>query len=504
MNLAHWLERTARENPQAPALFLGQEQVANYREFQARAAGLARSLRDMGVMPGDRIATFVKNCPQYLIVKYATWIAGAAIVPINNKLHARETAWILENAAAKFCFVSADLAEPLREVTELSLVDVSSDYFTDLCNLKPLSVTPRGASDLAWLFYTSGTTGQPKGVMMTHGMLTAMSLAYTNDVDEVRAEDAVIYGAPMSHGAGIYSMLHIRAGARHVCPVSGGFDAAETLDLAAHFGSVQMFMAPTMVRYLLDAAKASGRKGDGLRTIVYAGGPMYNADIIEAVEHFGPVFVQIYGQGECPMGITALSRHDVADRLHPRWRERLGSVGQAQSIVDVMIADADGRPLPAGQTGEIMVQGLPVMPAYWRNVRATEATLVNGWLMTGDMGALDEDGYLTLKDRSKDMIISGGSNIYPREVEECLLMHPDVHEVSVVGRDSAQWGEDVVAFVVAAPGATVDPAGLETHCLENIARFKRPKDYVVVSELPKNNYGKVLKTELRTRLDAKS
>ncbi len=396
--------------------------------------------------------------------------------------------------------MTPDLAGPLDDVTDVPLTDVASDRFSTLCAADPLPIIARKADDLAWLFYTSGTTGQPKGVMMTHGMLTAMSLAYTNDVDEVRAEDAVIYGAPMSHGAGIYSMLHIRAGARHVCPLSGGFDAGETLDLAACFGSVQMFMAPTMVRYLLDAAKAGGRTGEGLRTIVYAGGPMYNADIIEAVDHFGPVFVQIYGQGECPMGITALSRHDVADRSHPRWRERLGSVGRAQSIVEVMIGDADGRPLPAGHTGEIMVQGLPVMPGYWRNVAATEKTLVNSWLMTGDMGALDEDGYLTLKDRSKDMIISGGSNIYPREVEECLLMHPDVHEVSVVGRASAQWGEDVVAFVVVALGAAPDIATLEAHCLDNIARFKRPKEYIFLKELPKNNYGKVLKTELRGRL----
>lgn len=500
MNLAHWLERTAREHPQSPALFQGQDLVADYGAFYAQAAGLARSLRDMGVAPGDRVATFVKNCPQYLVVKYAAWIAGAAIVPVNNKLHAREAAWILENAGAKLCCVTPDLIQALGEVADVPLVDVTSDRFTGLCIADPLSITPRGADDLAWLFYTSGTTGQPKGVMMTHGMLTAMSLAYTNDVDEVRAEDAVIYGAPMSHGAGIYSMLHIRAGARHVCPLSGGFDADETLDLAAHFGSVQMFMAPTMVRYLLDAAKASGRKGEGLRTIVYAGGPMYNADIIEAVDHFGPVFVQIYGQGECPMGITALTRCEVADRSHPRWRECLGSVGRAQSIVDVMIGDTAGRPLPAGQTGEIMVQGLPVMPGYWRNVEATEKTLVNGWLMTGDMGALDEDGYLTLKDRSKDMIISGGSNVYPREVEECLLTHPSVHEVSVVGRMSAEWGEEVVAFVVVAPGVRSDAAVLEAHCLDNIARFKRPKDYFFVPELPKNNYGKVLKTELRALL----
>jgi long-chain acyl-CoA synthetase len=227
---------------------------------------------------------------------------------------------------------------------------------------------------------------------------------------------------------------------------------------------------------------------------------MYRADIEEAVDWFGPKFVQIYGQGECPMAITALSRADVADRDHPRWRERLASVGRAQSAVEVAIGDAEGRPLPPGESGEIMVRGAPVMPGYWNAPEATAKTLKDGWLMTGDVGSLDADGYLTLADRSKDVIISGGTNIYPREVEEVLLTHPDVHEVSVVGRPSAEWGEDVVAFVVTAPGATLDPAALDAHCLSQMARFKRPKDYVALPELPKNNYGKVLKTDLRERL----
>ena len=224
---------------------------------------------------------------------------------------------------------------------------------------------------------------------------------------------------------------------------------------------------------------------------------MYLADIVEAVEWFGPKFVQIYGQGECPMTITALSRDEVAERAHPRWRERLGSVGRAQSVVEVAIGGADGM-LPVGETGEIMVKGAPVMPGYWRDDAATARTLRDGWLMTGDVGRLDGDGYLTLVDRSKDLIISGGSNIYPREVEEVLLQHPAVHEVSVVGRPSAQWGEEVVAFVVCA--REVSEGELDAYCLDNIARFKRPKGYVFLDDLPKNNYGKVLKTELRERL----
>ena len=251
-----------------------------------------------------------------------------------------------------------------------------------------------------------------------------------------------------------------------------------------------------MVKRMTGAARAAGDRGEGLRTVVYGGGPMYLADIEEAVAHFGPVFVQIYGQGECPMGISALSRAEVADRSHPNWRERLASVGRAQSPVEVRIGDAEGQALPAGEIGEIMVRGDVVMPGYWRNEAATAKTLVDGWLMTGDMGLMDADGYVTMRDRSKDMIISGGSNVYPREVEEVLLTHPGVREVSVVGRPHADWGEEVVAFVVG-EAATGE---LDRLCLDNIARFKRPKDYVFVPELPKNNYGKVLKTELRKQL----
>jgi long-chain acyl-CoA synthetase len=216
----------------------------------------------------------------------------------------------------------------------------------------------------------------------------------------------------------------------------------------------------------------------------------------------GPRFVQIYGQGESPMVGTALSRQHLADTQHPRYTERLASVGLAQTPVRIRVCDHQGQDMPLGEVGEVLIQGDSVMAGYWHNPEATAAAIRDGWLWTGDMGALDADGFLTLKDRSKDLIISGGSNIYPREVEEVLLHAPGVHEVAVVGAPDAEWGEIVVAFVVPLPGADLSIEALDAHCLQEIARFKRPKRYEIVQELPKNNYGKVLKTALRARLQS--
>jgi len=498
MNLGTWLERTARHDPDRPALFLGQDQVATYGQFHHRAGQVAAWLESQGIQPGDRVGIFMKNVPDYLVVLYGIWYAGAAAVPINAKLHGREARFILENSGTRLTFATGELVRALTEAGVTSpVLDTNNTAFAEshaAARAAPIHCAP---DDLAWLFYTSGTTGRPKGVMITHQMLVTMSLCYQSDVDHVYPDDAILYAAPMSHGAGIYNMVHVLAGARHVCPTSGGFDPAEIFDLARHHGAVQMFAAPTMIRRMTDAAKEAGVTGEGLRTVAYGGGPMYLADIIEAEIHFGPIFVQIYGQGECPMAITVLPRTDVSDREHPDWRSRLASIGRAQSAVEVRIGAPDGSRLPPGEHGEIMVRGETVMPGYWDNPDATAKTLIDGWLMTGDMGFMDVAGYVTLQDRSKDMIISGGSNIYPREVEEVLLTHPKVNEASVVSRAHPDWGEEVVAFVV----GSATPDQLDKLCTENIARFKRPKAYVFVPELPKNNYGKVLKTELRKRLE---
>jgi long-chain acyl-CoA synthetase len=369
---------------------------------------------------------------------------------------------------------------------------------------RAVPIAERAPDDVAWLFYTSGTTGRPKGVMITERNLMTMGLAYFVDVDPIGADDAMVYAAPMSHGCGLYAIPHLMAGARHVVPASGGVDAAELFALGRELGPLSTFAAPTIVKRLVDHAEQQRLTPDdaaaSFKTIVYGGAPMYLADIQRALRVMGPRFVQIYGQGETPMTATALARRLIADASHPRHVERLGSVGTAQTPVQLRVADAQGRELPVGETGEVLVRGDSVMAGYWRNPEASAAALRDGWLWTGDVGCLDGDGFLTLKDRSKDLIISGGSNIYPREVEEVLLAAPDVAEAACVGAPDAEWGEVVVAFVVARPGCALDSAALDAHCLAHIARFKRPKRYLIVDALPKNHYGKVLKTELRALL----
>jgi long-chain acyl-CoA synthetase len=508
MSLAHLLLRQAHLKPDQTAIFHGLDAWASHGEWAARSAALAQRMRDAGLAPGDRVLLFMRNHPRYLEILWAAWWAGLVVVPVNAKLHPREAEWIIDNSQARWGFVTRDVAAaPLAGLERQ--IDVESPacdtLLTSVADAFAVPVTGRAPDDVAWLFYTSGTTGRPKGVMLTHRNLMTMGLTYFVDVDPVAATDTIVYGAPMSHGAGIYAIPHLMAGARHVVPASGGVDPAELFDLGWRLGPLSTFAAPTIVKRLVDHAEhhgiAQAASARAFKTIVYGGAPMYVADIERALRVMGPCFVQIYGQGETPMVGTALSRQQIGDGAHPRHRERLASVGVAQTPVQIRIADAMGHSLPTGEVGEVLVKGDSVMSGYWRNPEATAAAVRDGWLFTGDVGCLDDEGFLTLKDRSKDLVISGGSNIYPREVEEVLLTVPGVEEAAVVGAPDPEWGEVVVAFVVLVPGALVTIEQLDQHCLAQMARFKRPKRYLLVPSLPKNNYGKVLKTELRERLN---
>src|SRR5208282_4114444 len=508
-NLAALLFDMARRLPERPAVS-DDGSSRTYRELAERVARLAGGLRAYGLAPGDRVLLALENCSEFFELLFACWTAGLCAVPTNARLHPREVEYIAENSGARLLVATPTLAEALvpLEASVASLERVISTrngaYDALLASGEPLCPEPATSAptDTAWLFYTSGTTGRPKGVMLTHRNLTMAALCYHADVDTIEGADCIVHAAPMSHGSGLYIAPHVAKAACHVVPESAGFDAPEICRLLDRHRGVTMFYAPTMVRRLIDYRGLVDAKLANLKTIVYGGAPMYVADLEEAMRILGNKLIQIYGQGESPMTITCLSRRHHWMKDDPRHEAHLTSAGLPFTGMEVMIADGADNPLPAGETGEVLARGDAVMKGYWRNPEATAAALRGGWLHTGDVGALDEEGFLTLKDRSKDLIISGGTNIYPREVEGVLLKHESVHEVSVIGRPHPDWGEEVVAFVVAAAGERVGSEELDRLCLDNIARFKRPKEYRFVDALPKNNYGKILKTELRERLKA--
>ncbi len=495
MNLALWLERAGKAYPERAAVAAGERVALTYCALAGRVARIAGGLREqLGLQPGDRVAIAARNSVGFLEMLYAIWHAGLVAVPVNAKLHPAELAYILDHAGARACLASPGLDAEIAACAPGTLEHLMTLGGTDyerLAQTDAIAPTLRAPDELAWLFYTSGTTGRPKGAMLTHGVLAAASYAYAAEVDPISPGDALLHAAPMSHGSGVYMMATVARLGINVAPESSSFDAEEALRLFDAWPRTSMFAAPTMVKRLVECR--ADCNPDNIRAIIWGGAPMYVADALKAIERFGPRFAQIYGQGEGPMTITTLSKQDIADRQHPRWAERLGSAGRPYACVEVMVADGDDRALPCGEAGEVLCRGDAVMAGYWRNPDASAATLKGGWLHTGDIGAFDAEGYLTLKDRSKDVIISGGSNIYPREVEEVLLEHARVREVSVIGRPDREWGEVVVAYVV----GEATRSELDALCLNGIARFKRPKEYVFVDALPKNNYGKILKTELR-------
>ena len=500
MNIAIHMKRAGSAFPGYPAIAKGSTVLRTYDEVAERVTRLASALTGhFKLEQGERVALTMCNCPEYLEILYACWHAGLVTVPVNAKFHRNEFAYILENSQAKICFATRDLVDTIApllagEALE-AVVDVSARDYRQLLECDPLPMVSREPRDPAWLFYTSGTTGKPKGAVISHGNLHAMSFCYFADVDQEPPWQAILHAAPMSHGSGFYGLAHVREASCQVIPESGGFDVEEIYHLIESWPDAVFFAAPTMVKRLLDHPIDTDTTK--LKTIIYGGGPMYLEDCLAGLERYGPKLAQLYGQGESPMTITALSSRIHAEKDHPRWCQRLSSVGTPQSAVQVRIANPEGDWLPAGEVGEVLVRGETVMNGYWRNPEASEETLRNGWLHTGDYGCFDEEGFLTLKDRSRDLIISGGTNIYPREVEEVLIKHPDVSEVAVVGRPDREWGEVVVAYVVTSTDEEIDEKSFDNFCIEHIARFKRPRFYHTVDTLPKSSYGKVLKTKLR-------
>lgn len=498
MNVAALIEQAARSCPDAVAVSWVDRPLWTYSELMARAGSLAAGLRRMGLMPGDRVAFAMSNHPAFYEVLLGAWFAGLTPAPQNCRLHPAEIGYAAGDCAARACFSTPDLTERLRDhlPRDCALIDVDSSAYARLHGHGTLKVEPRAPEDPAWLFYTSGTTGKPKGAVHTNRTLSAMIVSFLAD-SGTTLDDHLLHLAPLSHASGFLGLAYLVRGRNNVILPTGSLEAEVLAKAFTAFGPLSFFAVPTIVRRLMEPALLDPRLIPKVKRIFFGGAPMYVEDLKRALEVFGPERLwHLYGQGESPNTITHLPPRLFGDPADPDYEARLASVGVPRSGVLVRVVREDGSDARPGEIGEVLVQGDTLMAGYWNRPEATAETLRDGWLHTGDLGSMDAKGYLTLVDRSKDMIISGGSNIYPREIEEVLLTHPNVAECAVIGVPDTEWGEIPVAFVVA-QGKRPSTDDLDALCLNQLARYKRPKTYRFMADLPKSPYGKILKRELR-------
>jgi acyl-CoA synthetase (AMP-forming)/AMP-acid ligase II len=511
MNIGSYLTRAAEQVPDRLAVACGNYR-ASYAEEERRVNALAIALKSLGLRQGDRAAILQWNCPQFLETMLACFKAGFCVVPINARLHPEEVRYHLQDCeagaviyGAEFGDAIACIRESLPTTRHFISIDARSSCELDFESLvrdhaTTIDQTVRVESDdLAWLFYTSGTTGRPKGAMLTYGNLDYAITSLLADVLPIDYRDAALHAAPLSHGSGFQALTNVAKAAANVILFPRHFEPTNVFETIERYRVTNIFLAPTMIKLLVDAPEIEKYDLSSLRHIVYGGGPMYVDDLKIALGRLGPLFVQIYAQGETPMTGTYLRREDHVTHGSEEQESRLMSAGVARTGVEVRILDAEDGEGARGELGEIVVRGPSVMKGYWRQPDATADTLRNGWLHTGDVGYMDSSGYVFILDRKKDMIISGGANIYPREIEEVIQQHPAVKEVAVVGVPDELWGESVRAVVALHDGYSVTEHDIVSECLGHLASYKKPTSVEFVPELPKNANGKILKRELRDR-----
>ena len=509
MNVGTLLTKAARSFPDNLALVHGEKSL-NYAKFNSRVNRLANAFYRLGLRKGDNVALLQYNYPETLESMFACFKAGLGAVPINWRLHPKEFAFIMDHSESRAAIISPEFNESILGVRNRipnvqSIISLDSDQgeLTDFDTL--LSAESDGfidvdvqPDDLAWIFYTSGTTGLPKGAMLTHRNLLAMTMNFYADMcPGLGPNDVILHAAPLSHGSGCYAIPNVGKAAVNVILDSKSFDPNLIFETIQEYRVTNMFAAPTMIKLMVESPAVDQYNHSSLKSLNYGGAPMLVEDLKQAMSKLGPCMVQLFGQAESPMTIAYLPHRDHVREGSPEQIERLSSAGIPRTDVEIKIFDPDDNELPVGETGEIVTRSDLVMKGYWRNPEATAETIKNGWLHTGDMGYLDDGGYLFIMDRSKDMIISGGENIYPREIEEVLIKHPAVREVAVIGVPNPKWGEAIKAVVSLVEGESATEDELTDFCKANLASYKKPKSVDFVEELPKNNYGKILKRELR-------
>jgi long-chain acyl-CoA synthetase len=508
VNLGQLLTNSARRFPDRPAVTWG-EHVVTYAELDRRTNALANGLSALGVAKGDRVGVLMRNRPEMLEAMFACFKAGFCLVPLNSRFTADEVRYHVSDPGAVAVLTDAEGGPLVRDALDPGVhvvVAGSTSTPTGTVDHEELLAGAPGTSavvdtrrdDLAWLFYTSGTTGRPKGAMLSHGALGFVTASWLADLTPMDETGVTLHAAPLSHGAGFHAIAATARGAHQVIPADARFDPPAVLELMARERVTNTWLVPTQIVMLVDSLDGKRAELPDLRQVIYGGAPFAPADLRQALEVFGPVLVQLYAQGETPMTATVLPATDHAAALAGDRPDRLASAGVARPGTDVRILGEDDGELPIGEVGEVCVRGGAVMLGYWGRPEATAETLRNDWLHTGDLGRMDEFGYVYLLDRAKDLIISGGSNVYAVEVEAAMADHPAVNEVAVIGLPDRTWGELVVAVVV--PNGEPDEAAIAAHCRTTLAGYKQPRRFVFVDALPRNAYGKVLKRELRDQL----
>ena len=513
MNTGELIRRCCLYYADRIAFSQGDRQLS-YRQLNERINRLANALISMGLQKGDRVAIFSKNRPQIIETAFACYKAGLVTVPLNARLTMTEVMHMLTNSESSVLMLGREFvaniekarAEASSGMSGVRHFIATANPGTDMTDYETLLVESRpeepaiqvGLDDVASLNYTSGTTGVLKAAILTHRNRICMAqkqlLIPGIDVDR----DAVIgHASPLTHGG--YTMVlpvMLRGGRGVILP---GFDVKELFRTIERERVTHLMLVPTMINMMLNHPDLKSHDLSSLRTILYAASPMPVERIRQALDAFGAVLIQCYGCTESSALITYLSKEDHLVDDDPKRMKRIASCGVPMMTCDVRVVTKAGTDIAPGEIGEIIERGDDTMMGYWRDPERTAETLKNGWLHTGDLATMDEDGYIYLVDRKNDMIISGGYNIYPSEIEEVLYRHPSVYEAAVIGVPDDLWGEAVKAVVVLKEDMPTTAEELIEHCKIDLASYKKPKIVDFVTKLPKNPSGKVVRRLLRER-----
>jgi len=505
MDLTQPLHKALQERPHAIALVCGARRHS-FAQFVDRVARLAAVLQSLGLQPGDRVGLLALNSDRYVEYLYATWWAGGVINPVNVRWSAREVAYSLDDCDTRILLADGQFSALAQQQRELSRSLKTLVHFGDgpapegmadaealMAQATPVPDARRGGADLAGVMYTGGTTGLPKGVMLTHANLYTGHLS-ANMAAPRPSESVGLNMAPLFHigGIGLTLQLMMRLCTQVIIP---SFDEVKVLEAIQHERASETFMVPTMLKRLIEHPRFAEFDTSAMQLVLYGAAPIDDALLMHAIEKLPRAsFCQLYGMTELSPVVAVL----------PPWchqpdqpAERRRSVGRPVPIAELRIVDAEGHPVPNGTVGEIAVRGPMVMAGYWNKPEQTAEALRGGWMHTGDGGVMDADGFVYVVDRLKDMIVSGGENIYSAEVENAITQLPQVSMCAVVGVPDEQWGERVHAVVVLREGTTLDAAALVAHCKTLIAGYKCPRSVEFRSEIPLSPAGKMLKYKLR-------